>query len=115
MAKGWRRHSTEKVIKAIDGSGGVKLEICRRLGCNRQTFDNYLAENEKIAQAFHDECEALGDLCEAKIIEQIRTGNPIMMMFYAKTKLKNRGYVERQEVDNTRPIIIKVDEDDSRL
>lgn len=36
-------------------------------------------------------------------------------IFYAKTKLKNRGYVERQEVESTQPVVIHIDEDDAKL
>ena len=56
----------------------------------------------------------MGDIVEAKILSGIREGNTALMIFYAKTKLKNRGYIERQEIESTQPVIIRLDEDDVR-
>lgn len=114
MATGWRKFPRQKVLKAIKDSGGVKLLICQRLGCDRGTFDRYLENDPAIRKAYDDECEEIGDVVESKIITGIKEGNTALMIFYAKTKLKNRGYVERQEVENTQPVVIHIDEDDAR-
>lgn len=114
MAAGWTKFKKAQVLKAIKGSGGVKLAICQRLNCDRGTFDRYLERFPDVSQAFEEEKEEVGDLVESKIITGIKAGNVALTIFYAKTKLKNRGYVERQEVESTQPVIIHVDEDDAR-
>lgn len=113
--RGWRKFPKKKVIDAIKGSGGNKMLISKRIGCSRDTLDAYLAESPDIRQAFDTEIEELGDVVEAKIIQGIQEGNVALTIFYAKTKLKNRGYVERQEIDSTRPLIISIDKDDANL
>ena len=64
---------------------------------------------------YDDEIEELGDLVESKIVQGIQEGNTTLAIFYAKTKLKHRGYIECQEVASTQPIVIRIDEDDARL
>ena len=115
MATGWRKYPRSKVLKAIHGSGGNKMLISRRLGCSRETLDVYLAEIPEIKKAFDTEVEELGDIVESKIIQGIQDGNVALTIFYAKTKLKNRGYVERQELDGTQSVVIRIDGDDAKL
>ena len=115
MASGWRKFPKEKVLKAIEGSGGNNLLISRRVGCNRDTLNQYIAAFPDIKKAYDDEIEELGDVVESKIVQGIQEGNIALMIFYAKTKLKHRGYIERQEVENTQPVVIHIDEDDAKL
>lgn len=114
MAAGWRKFKREHVLKAVKDSGGVKLLICQRLKCDRGTFDRYLEKDEVIRKAYEDELEELCDVVESKIIQRIKEGSDVMAIFFAKTKMKNRGYVERQEVESTQPVIVHIDEDDAR-
>lgn len=114
MASGWMKYKKSSVIKAIQGSGGIKMEICKRLNCDRGTLDRYIAKYPDIAQEIEKEIEDVGDIVEAKIITGIREGNTALTIFYAKTKLKNRGYVERQEIESTQPIIVRIDADDAK-
>jgi len=90
------------------------MVICRRIGCNRSTFDEYLKNDPVVNRVFLEEIEDIGDLCEAGIITKLKERDRTMLIYYSKTKLKHRGYVERQEVENTQPIIVHVDEDDAR-
>lgn len=114
MASGWTKFKKENVLKAIKDSGGVKLLICQRLHCDRGTFDRYLARSPEIQKAYEAEIEEIGDVVESKILQGIREGSIPLAIFYAKTKLKHRGYVERQEVESTQPVVVHIDEDDAK-
>ena len=87
----------EMVLVAIIGTGGIKSKIAKKLAVTRETVNNYIKGDDVIAKAYDDECEAVGDICESKLVAKIRKGNMQAITFYAKTKLKNRGYVERTE------------------
>ena len=112
MPKGWMKFNKTRVLQAIKGSGGNRLLICRRLGCSRDTIYHYIDRYPDIAKAVDDEIESLGDLCEAQLMNKIRDGNLVAILFYAKTKLKNRGYVERSEVDTSQQIVLNIEKDD---
>lgn len=115
MASGWRKFPKDKVLKAIKDSGGNKLLISKRVGCNRDTLNQYLAAFPDLKRAYDEEIEELGDVVESKIVQGIQEGNITLAIFYAKTKLKHRGYVERQEVESTQPVVIHIDGDDAKL
>lgn len=85
------------------------LEAYRKSGCNiniacknakiaRATFYLWQKEYPRFKEMIEDSQEGLMDLVESKAIEQIRDGNTQMIMFWLKTKGKNRGYSERQEI-----------------
>ena len=48
--------------------------------------------------------ESLLDLAESKLMENINNNENIAIIFYLKTKGKQRGYIEKQEVEVVRPI-----------
>ena len=49
------------------------------------------------------------DTAELKLEQAIREGEPWAIQFQLKTKGRNRGYVERQEVDNRGQLNIQVE------
>lgn len=91
-------YTPEQIIKAIHKSGGIKSTIAKRAGCTRKTLDKWIADNQQVREAYEEEREKLKDMCESKLVEGIQAGNPTLIIFYAKTQLKDRGYVERTEV-----------------
>ena len=92
------KFTVNKVIKAITGTGGIKTQIAKNLGCHRFTVDNYIEKYATIKRAYEEERNRVGDMVEAKIIEKCNEGDCGMLRFYARTKLSDRGYVERQEI-----------------
>lgn len=71
---------------------------CKAVGIERVTFYKWMKEDD----AFRDKITALeeGDIdsAETALKRQILDGNITAIIFYLKTKGKNRGYVERQEL-----------------
>jgi len=92
------KHTAGEVIEAIKGTSGIKRVIAERLHVHRGTFDNYLARWPTVLAAYNEEVENIGDLVESVIIADIASRNVETAKWYARMKLKNRGYVERQEV-----------------
>lgn len=105
------KHTSQQVVAAIRGSGGIKQTIADRLQVHRHTFDSYLARFPAAAKAYSDECEAQGDYAETVLIwqlhEQLPTGEVDkdgkpktrpsaaavdMAWKYATRKLRSRGY-----------------------
>ena len=103
------RLSRKKFLEAIEGSGGIKMLIASRMKCSRVTVDKYIHEYPEVAEAYSSEVESLNDMVESKLISKIQEENSLpAMIFYLKCKGKNRGWVERQEVEHTgpRPIVV---------
>jgi len=89
-----------EIKKAITGSGGIMSTIAKRLKCDWHTADKYVRENGLI-EMVQAEKEALLDLAESKLIQNIQEQDTTSILFYLKTQGKKRGYVERHEVDAT--------------
>ena len=75
-------------------------ECCKQLNIGRSTYYEWLDKSDTFKQKRDDAQESLYDLVEDKIYEQIKGGNTTMLIFFAKTKMKRRGYVETQQIEN---------------
>ena len=57
-----------------------------------------MAEDEEYAKAVARIKEEQKDFVESKMLQAIKADNVTLMIFYAKTQMKDRGYVERTEL-----------------
>ncbi len=92
-----KKKTAEVVVAAIDGSGGIKATIARRLNIHRDTVEHYLRIYPTAALAYKNEVDGIGDMVEATILEAIKNKDIETAKWYAKNKLKDRGYSERVE------------------
>ena len=89
----------ESLIQAMQKSMGVVTEACKIAGVGRTTFYKYY-NNDPVFQKACDECEYIAlDFAESQLYKQIKDGSTTATIFYLKTKGKQRGYVERQQID----------------
>lgn len=96
MAK--TKNGAGKVIKAIEGSGGIKQLIAERLGVHRHTVTNYLNKYPTAQQAYNNEVAVVGDKAEEIIHDALKEDDLQTAKWYAMNKLKDRGYAERHEI-----------------
>lgn len=106
----WRKYSVSRFLKAIEGSGGNITVVCQRMGCHRDTFIKAMDEHPELRHALTVAEEEFGDLVESKIAKHIKEDNITMTIFYAKTKLKKRGYVEAAILHEGVPVPMLVDD-----
>lgn len=78
---------------------GCRITIsCEKAKIHRSTYYDWLSKNPKFVSAVETMIEKFKDFVEGEIIKHLQKGDSNMLKFYAKTKLKDRGYVERQEI-----------------
>jgi hypothetical protein len=92
-------YTAEQFIKAIPGSAGIISTIAKRVGCVWHTAKKYIDKMPTVQRAYRDECEAVLDLAETKLLSAINEGDGTMIRYYLSTKGKNRGFSERYEID----------------
>jgi predicted DNA-binding transcriptional regulator AlpA len=85
------------MIQALEKSLGIVTSACKVVGISRQTHYNWMEDDEYKAAVMELGDVAL-DFAESKLHKLIDQGNPAATIFYLKTKGKERGYVERQEI-----------------
>jgi hypothetical protein len=67
---------------------------CLAAGISRGTFYNW-QKKKRFAERLNEIAEAKGDLVEAALLENaVKYQDTIAQIFYCKTKLKHRGYIE---------------------
>jgi len=71
---------------------------CKKADTSRDTFYRYYREDEAFKKAIDDLQDVTFDFVEGKLLKQINDENTAATIFYAKTKMKHRGYVERTEI-----------------
>ena len=90
-----------KFKKAMEGSGGILANIARKLNVTRQAVSQFVQKHEDIRDLLAQEDENINDLAEAKLVTKLNEGDMTAIKFRLTTKGKNRGYVERQEIQNS--------------
>jgi hypothetical protein len=86
------------MLEALEKSLGIVTSACKSVGISRQTHYRWLEEDSEYKSAVDDLANVALDFAESQLHQQIKGGNPSSTIFYLKTKGKNRGYVERQEI-----------------
>lgn len=87
----------KEFLEAYDRSLGNVSTACRAVGITRRTFYNWKNGNEGFRQSV-EELDAYNlDFAETMLMKHIREGDTTSLIFYLKTKGRERGYVERVE------------------
>lgn len=89
------------MIEALQQSLGIVTDACRVVKIARQTHYRWMQEDAEYKAAVDDVNEIALDYAESKLYKAIEKGDTTANIFYLKTKGKKRGYIERQEIDNT--------------
>jgi len=97
MAKNFQK---SEVKKAIKNSGGYITNVAKKLNCDWHTAKRYIDKHD-LSEDLIAEDEQLNDLTEMKLMENIRNNDTTSIIFRLKTKGKNRGYIEKHQVDHT--------------
>lgn len=105
-------HTAEEVIEAIKKNNGFLAPAARDLGIARSTIFRYVSRYPTIKQAVDDLRDENIDFAEHQLMKAIKNGSIPAIMFFLKTVGRNRGYVERQEVEGnlTHTVIVNWDE-----
>lgn len=98
----------ERMLEALEKHMGVVLYAIKEVGIARKTHYNWMTDDPDYAEKVEDINEGTGDFVERKLLEAIQEKQPAVMIFVAKTKWKQRGYVERHEVSGPNGGEIKV-------
>ena len=88
----------ENLLKNLEKSLGVVTTACKSAGCSRETFYKYCKDDEVFKVKVEDISNIALDFAESQLHKQILDGSTSATIFYLKTKGKQRGYIERQEI-----------------
>jgi len=90
-----------QAAQAITNSKGFITQAAKMLGCSRTHLYNLIKKHATVKEALTDAREEMKDFAESKLFAGIKDGNPTLIIFFAKTQMKDRGYTERVDVNQT--------------
>lgn len=91
------QYPVKKILKAIEGTGGIKTAIAAKLDINRRTVDNYENKYPTVRQAIRDELEKVTDKAESNLFVKIKEGDEDTSKWFLARKGRERGYAEKTE------------------
>ena len=95
------RGKQKNAINILKGKAGNVSLTCEELGISRQTFYRWKDESKEFKKAVKDVEEGLIDFVESKLMKNIKEGKETSMIFFLKTKGKDRGYIEKTEIKHS--------------
>lgn len=96
-----QRYTQEQVIGALAQAKGMTTVAARLLNCAPNTVQAYIDRYPAVAETRRQEREAMTDVAELALYKAIQSGEAWAVCFYLKTQGKQRGYVERAEVQHS--------------
>lgn len=92
----------EKLLKALDETQGLIAHACKKAGnISRSTYYRYMKEDPEFAKKVEEIQENQIDFVEGQLIKNIASGRETSIIFYLKSKAKERGYTEKSNLDIT--------------
>ena len=88
----------EAFLEALEKSMGIVSQATKKIGIDRTTPYRWMKEDTEFEDKVMEIQNVVGDFAETKLYELVNDGVPSAVIFLCKTKFKNRGYVERQEI-----------------
>lgn len=89
----------KRVLQALEKTLGIVSHACKAVNLDRTTFYEWC----KVDPEFKHKVDSIGDIAldmaETSLHEQIKDKIPSSTIFFLKTKGRNRGYIEKLEID----------------
>jgi len=87
------------MLQALEKTLGVVTPAAKIANIARQTHYEWMREDAIYKEAVNAIEEMTLDFAESKLHKLIQEGNFTATIFFLKTKGRNRGYIERQEIE----------------
>lgn len=100
------KHTCDEVLAAIHkmrathGEKWTQTNLADELGVSARTITRYQTKWVQVKEAISESRERRHDWAESRLFALIEELNPAAVIFYAKTQLRGRGYIERTEIAN---------------
>lgn len=94
-------HQKKSLIEALNKSLGIVSTACLKTKISRSRYYEWYASDPEFKKEVDAIVDVALDFAESKLLQSINNGSDTATIFYLKTKGKNRGYIEKQEIDHS--------------
>ena len=77
---------------------GIMTAACKRYGIARKSIWEWRKKDPEFDAALLEVLEERKDFAESKMLQKIKDGDTVCILFYLKTQCRDRGYIERNEL-----------------
>jgi hypothetical protein len=100
--------TVDEVERRLRKHDGNMAAVARTYGVNRSTVKRFVDAHPSLLAVCADCREALKDTAEKSLQAAVKKGEAWAVCFFLKCQAKDRGYVERQEVDHGGDVGLRV-------
>lgn len=86
------------LLQALANTSGIVSSACKAANVSRMTYYRWYNEDPDFREKADDVKELQKDFAESLILKKMKEGDTTMIIFYAKTQMKDRGYTTRTEI-----------------
>ena len=91
----------QELLTELHVNNNLIATACRKVGVDRRTYYDWIKNDPEFKEKALELKELVLDKMEDCVHEKMFGGDTTMAIFYAKTKGKERGYIERKEVEHS--------------
>lgn len=102
-------------LRALRETMGNITRACEKANIARGTYYLWMDNDLDFAQEVRNVEAECVDFAESKLKSLINDGNPTAIIFYLKTKGKDRGYIEYKKVESENEIRVDLPKIDLEL
>ena len=105
------RGKKKLMFNALKSSLGNVSIASENANVSRDTHYRWLKEDTDYKKWVEETKEVTQDFVEHALLKKIKAGDTASIIFFAKTKMKDRGYIEKQQLEysgNEKPIPINI-------
>jgi hypothetical protein len=89
----------ETIAEALRASGGFYSAAGKMLGITNRGVGYRVKRSPYLQEVVKEVKESLLDIAETQLLKHIKSGNMTALIFFLKCRGKDRGYIERSEID----------------
>jgi len=87
-------------VKSYIDNGGNISAACEEVGIERKTYYRWM-KKRNFQSMYSEAIEKHNDLIYQRILKLALESDKDMLKFWAKTQMRHRGFVEKQEIEHT--------------
>jgi hypothetical protein len=106
-----RKFTDSQIIEALKATHGMVYLAAHNLGCSADAIYKRAKQEPKVQAVIDGERAKFIDLAEQKLYEALERGEKWAVEFSLRTIGRTRGYVEKQEIEQTATSRLVIEEE----